>query len=56
MGAVYLAEDTVLGRTLALKFLSESVLKDKERRARLVREARAAAEAPGTILGILYSE
>ena len=43
MGAVYRAEDTVLGRAVALKFLSGSVLRDKERRARLVREARAAA-------------
>jgi eukaryotic-like serine/threonine-protein kinase len=43
MGTVYLAEDTVLGRAVALKFLSGSLLRDKERRARLVREARAAA-------------
>jgi len=43
MGAVYLAEDTVLGRSVALKFLSGPVLRDKDRRARLVREAKAAA-------------
>lgn len=43
MGAVYRAEDTVLGRPVALKFLSGSLLKDNERRSRLFREARAAA-------------
>jgi len=43
MGEVYLAEDTVLGRRVALKFLSGSLLRDSERRTRLFREARAAA-------------
>ena len=43
MGDVYLAEDTVLGRPVALKFLSGSLLRDSERRTRLFREARAAA-------------
>ena len=43
MGDVYLAEDTVLGRRVALKFLSGSLLRDNERRTRLFREARAAA-------------
>jgi serine/threonine protein kinase/tetratricopeptide (TPR) repeat protein len=43
MGEVYLAEDTVLGRPVALKFLSGSLLRDSERRTRLFREARAAA-------------
>ena len=43
MGDVYLAEDTVLGRPVALKFLSGSLLRDSERRSRLFREARAAA-------------
>ncbi|HEU0004543.1 MAG TPA: hypothetical protein VFS12_01015, partial [Terriglobia bacterium] len=43
MGEVYLAEDTVLGRSVALKFLSGSLLRDNERRTRLFREARAAA-------------
>jgi serine/threonine protein kinase len=47
MGAVYLAEDTVLGRSVALKFLSGPLLRDKDRRARLVREAKAAQ--PSTI-------
>ena len=43
MGDIYLAEDTVLGRPVALKFISGSLLKDSERRSRLFREARAAA-------------
>ena len=40
---IYLAEDTVLGRPVALKFISGSLLRDSERRTRLFREARAAA-------------
>ena len=43
MGTVYLAEDIVLNRRVALKFLAESLLKDKDRRGRLLREAKAAA-------------
>jgi Tol biopolymer transport system component/tRNA A-37 threonylcarbamoyl transferase component Bud32 len=54
MGAVYLAEDTVLGRSVALKFLSESLLRDKDRRARLVREARAAAAIDHPNVGTVY--
>ena len=38
MGVVYLAEDTTLGRRVAMKFLSTST---KEYRARFLREARA---------------
>ena len=43
MGAVYLAEDTRLGRPVALKFINEALLKEKNSRNRLVREAKAAA-------------
>lgn len=43
MGAVYLAEDIVLRRRVALKFLANTRLKDKNRRRRLFREAKAAA-------------
>ena len=43
MGTVYLAEDTRLGRPVALKFISAALLKDKNSRNRLVREAKAAA-------------
>lgn len=43
MGVVYRAEDTKLGRTVALKFISPRGLEDAEERARFLREAQAAA-------------
>ncbi len=43
MGAVYKAEDTVLKRFVALKFLSAEALGSEEERARFLREAQAAA-------------
>ncbi len=43
MGEVYLAQDTRLNRTVAVKILPDSVRKDPEMRERLMREARAAA-------------
>jgi tetratricopeptide (TPR) repeat protein/predicted Ser/Thr protein kinase len=43
MGEVFLAQDSVLDRKVALKFLPEEMQKDDEARDRLLREAKAAA-------------
>ena len=43
MGEVWKAEDLDLKRTVALKFLSREMLGEEEVKARLIREAQAAA-------------
>ena len=43
MGEVYLAEDTQLGRQVAIKLLPQATVSDEHARKRLVREARAVA-------------
>ena len=44
MGVVYLAEDTRLKRTVALKFLPSHLLGDDQEKARFIHEAQAAAQ------------
>ena len=44
MGEVYLAEDAVLRRRVAIKFLSSKLNEDEHAKRRLLREARAAAK------------
>ncbi len=55
MGTVYLAEDTKLGRKVALKVLDARTAADPERLARFEREARAVAGLSHPNIVVLYS-
>ena len=44
MGVVYKAEDTTLGRTVALKFLASHLVEDQEGRQRFIHEAKASSK------------
>jgi serine/threonine protein kinase len=55
MGVVYLAEDTRLGRTVALKAVAARHTGDESRRDRLRREARAAAALSHPGIATVYA-
>jgi serine/threonine protein kinase/Tfp pilus assembly protein PilF len=54
MGEVYLAEDTRLGREVALKMLAPGTQSDPERRARFMTEARAASSLRSSNIAAIY--
>ena len=54
MGEVYRAEDTKLGRDVAIKVLPEAVAQDPERLARFEREAKVLASLNHTHIAAIY--
>jgi serine/threonine protein kinase/tetratricopeptide (TPR) repeat protein len=54
MGDVYLAEDTRLGREVALKFLAAEAQSDPERRSRFLTEARAASALRSSNIAAIF--
>ena len=54
MGEVYAAEDTKLGRQVALKFLPASYQYDPDRRDRFFKEARAASALRSPYTAAIY--
>jgi len=55
MGVVYLAEDTRLGRLVAIKALAPQHTSDEEHRERLKREARVAATLSHAAIATIYA-
>ncbi len=55
MGEVYRAEDTKLGREVALKVLPEAFAQDDERMARFAREAQVLASLNHTNIAAIYA-
>ena len=55
MGEVYRAEDTKLGREVAIKVLPEAVAQDPERLARFEREAKVLASLNHSNIAAIYS-
>jgi serine/threonine protein kinase len=54
MGKVYLAEDTKLNRTVALKFLPSELIRDEQTRRRFVHEAQATSALDHPNIGAIY--
>jgi tetratricopeptide (TPR) repeat protein/tRNA A-37 threonylcarbamoyl transferase component Bud32 len=54
MGKVYLAKDTILGRKVAIKFLSSEMQQDPTSRQRLLHEAKAAASLDHPFICKIY--
>ncbi len=54
MGVVFKAEDTKLGRCVAIKFLPQHVGADEEKKTRFIQEARAASVIDHPNIGAIY--
>ena len=54
MGVVFLAEDTALGRKVALKFVKPAMVQDEMSRRRFLQEARSAAGLNHPAIALVY--